>query len=163
MSANFRVSYFDAATFASDTSVAHAFVLSAVALPVFGWSKDSLAEQTVFFWFERSVIDRFRLRHFSVRPAEDALGRSYPDLYVIKAINASWHVGSLDLQNGRYALRQFQALLAPIVDFEEALFGFSRFELFFKSVSPMLKLQLFVIAGIVTQIIIESGIGIAGF
>src|SRR3569832_2874619 len=57
----------------------HALVLAAQAFPVGDWSKDSRAEQAIAFRLEGSVVDRFRLGDFTVRPAPDLLRRCEAD------------------------------------------------------------------------------------
>ena len=91
VTANFGVGDFDTASFAGDAAMAHAFVLAAIAFPVLGWSKNALAKETVFLRLERTVVDRLGLGHFAVRPAEDALRRRNPDLYIVKPINTCRH------------------------------------------------------------------------
>ena len=50
----------DAASVTDDAFISDLFVFAAMALPVFGGAEDLLAEQTVLFRLERSVVDRFR-------------------------------------------------------------------------------------------------------
>ena len=45
--------------------------LAAVALPVLGRPEDALAEQTVAFWLEGSVVDGFRFFYFTAAPTAD--------------------------------------------------------------------------------------------
>jgi hypothetical protein len=49
LAANFGASDFYATTLADDALESDALVLTAVALPVTGWSKDLLVEETIFF------------------------------------------------------------------------------------------------------------------
>ena len=62
------VSHFDAATVANNALVAHALELTAVAFPVLDRSKDLFAEKTILFGLEGTVVDRFRLGDFTIRP-----------------------------------------------------------------------------------------------
>ena len=59
-------------------------VLAAVALPVLGRSKDTLAEQAIAFRLERTVVNGFGLLYLAVRPLADQLGRSQTDLNGVK-------------------------------------------------------------------------------
>ena len=98
---NFAVGDFDAATFASDTAVTYTLVLAAIALPILGWTKDTLAKETVFFRLERPVVDRLRFGNLTVRPTENSLRRSNADLYVVKAVNTRSHLLTDLQQHGR--------------------------------------------------------------
>src|SRR6185437_3877391 len=66
---------FHATLVAHDPLVADALVFAAVALPVLRGTEDALAEEAVLFRLQRAVIDGFRLRHLSVRPGANLLGR----------------------------------------------------------------------------------------
>ena len=77
--------YFDAALFADLALVAcAAFIFSAVALPVLRRSENALAEQSLAFGFEGSVIDGFGLLHLAIGPFSYLLGRRKSDLYGFK-------------------------------------------------------------------------------
>ena len=49
VAAHFGVGHFHAAAFASDAAMTDTFVFTAIAFPVFGWTKDALAEQDHLF------------------------------------------------------------------------------------------------------------------
>ena len=66
---------FYAAAVADDALVADALVLSAVAFPVLRRSEYPLAEQAVALGLQRSVVDGFGLRDFTVGPASDLVRR----------------------------------------------------------------------------------------
>ena len=67
----FRAGDFYTAAVTDDPFEAHAFVLPAGAFPVLGRPEDALAEQTVAFWLEGSVVDGFRFFYFTAAPAAD--------------------------------------------------------------------------------------------
>jgi hypothetical protein len=46
--------------------VADTLVLTAIALPIFGWSKDALAKESVLFGLEGTVVDGLGLGYFAV-------------------------------------------------------------------------------------------------
>ena len=71
---------FYATLFANNTLVADAFVLTAVAFPVFDRSKNLFAEKTVFFWFLCAVVDSFGFFNFAVGPLTDFFRGSNADL-----------------------------------------------------------------------------------
>ena len=77
---------FDAALVADHTFIADAFVLTAVAFPVLGRAKDAFAEKAVPFWFQRSIVNRFRLRDFAVGPGTDLFRGSQADSHRMKVI-----------------------------------------------------------------------------
>ncbi len=64
---------FNAALLADNATMLQALVLTAQALVVLDWAKDLGAEQAVTFWFERTVVDGFRLLNFTERPRTDHL------------------------------------------------------------------------------------------
>jgi hypothetical protein len=66
---------FDATFVTNDTAVTDAFVFATVTFVIFGRSKDALTEQTIFFWFESSVVDGFWLCNFTKRPTSDSVRR----------------------------------------------------------------------------------------
>jgi hypothetical protein len=45
--------------------MAYPLVLTAMAFPVLGWTKDSLTEKPIHFGFERAIVNRFRLCNFT--------------------------------------------------------------------------------------------------
>ena len=77
---------FNAALFADDAAVLHAFVLAAVAFVVLHRAEDLRAEQAVAFGLERTVVDGLRLLDFAVGPLPDLLRGSKPDAHRIKII-----------------------------------------------------------------------------
>ena len=83
------------AAFANDAAVPHPFVLTAMAFPILGRTKDFFAKQPIHFWFERAVVDGFRLgnltHHLAIGqgalpPLHDPLGGSERDLDVIEVV-----------------------------------------------------------------------------
>src|SRR5581483_10067521 len=77
----------DAALIANDALIADALVLAAVALPVLGRTEDALAEQAVLLGLERSIVDRFGLGHFPIRPSSDLLGRRQADANRVEIVD----------------------------------------------------------------------------
>ena len=71
---------FNAALLADHTAVLEALVLAAQAFVVLDRAKDLGAEQTITLGLESTVVDRFRLLHFTERPGTDLLGRGQADL-----------------------------------------------------------------------------------
>src|ERR1044072_3924966 len=63
----------DAALFADNALVLHALILAAQALVVLHRTEDARAEQTVALRFEGAIVDRFRLLHLTMRPAQDLI------------------------------------------------------------------------------------------
>ena len=66
LAAHLRAGDFNAALIADFSLEADFLIFTAVALPVLGWAKDTLAEQAVLFRLERAVIDCFGLFDFTV-------------------------------------------------------------------------------------------------
>ena len=58
--------YFNTTSVADNAFVADFLVLTAVALPVLGRTKDALTKQAVFFRPQCAVVNRLRFGHFSV-------------------------------------------------------------------------------------------------
>ena len=67
---------FHAAFIADDSAMLHAFVLAAQAFPVGYGAEDARAEQAIALGLEGTVVDRFRLSDFAVRPAPDFSGEA---------------------------------------------------------------------------------------
>ena len=65
---------FDAALLADDAFVLHALVLAAQAFVVLHRSEDARAEQPVALRLEGAIVDRLRLLHFAMRPAQNLVG-----------------------------------------------------------------------------------------
>src|SRR5690606_5661594 len=84
--AHLRERDLDSALVADVTAVADALELPAVALPVLDGAEDPLAEETIPLRLERPVVDRLRLRDFTVRPAPDLLGRGDLELDVVEVV-----------------------------------------------------------------------------
>ena len=68
LTAYFSLGHFNAALLTDDATVFQALVLTAQALVIFYRPKDTGAEKAVTFWFERTVVDGFRLFNFTERP-----------------------------------------------------------------------------------------------
>jgi hypothetical protein len=51
---------------ANNPLVAYPFVLTAIALEVLGWTKDSLTEEPVPLWLQGAVVDSFWLGYLTV-------------------------------------------------------------------------------------------------
>src|SRR3989344_3170193 len=79
--------YFDAALVTDNSPVANPFVFPAVAFPIFCRAEYPLAKQSIFFRFERSVVDGFRLYHFAMRPRKHDLRRGKFELQALKIDN----------------------------------------------------------------------------
>ncbi len=62
---HFAASDLNSAAIADDTLVAHALVLTAVALPVFRGTKYLFAKQAFLFRFQCAVVDGLRLLYFA--------------------------------------------------------------------------------------------------
>ena len=77
--------YFNAAAVADNALIADFFVLSAVAFPVLARSEDPLAEQAVFFRFQGSIVNGFRLFYLAMGPLSDFFRRGQADLDGIKS------------------------------------------------------------------------------
>ena len=76
----------NAAAVADDSFVADALVFTTVALPVLHRSEDPLAEESVCFRLQGSVIDRLRLLDFAVGPLQDLFCRSKLNLQRFKIV-----------------------------------------------------------------------------
>ena len=79
LATNLGASDFNAAFVADDALITDALVLAAIALPVLGRTEDALAEQPVLLGLERSIVDRFGLGHFPIRPTTNLLRRRQAD------------------------------------------------------------------------------------
>src|SRR5574344_1234381 len=64
--------------------ITYSLVFSTMALPILYWSKDSLAEQTISFWFICSVVDSLWLKHLSSGTFQYTLRRSKRYCHCIK-------------------------------------------------------------------------------
>ena len=65
LTTNLGTSYFNAALFADNALKAHTLVLTAVALPVTGWSECLFTEQTITLWAQGAVVNGFWLLYFT--------------------------------------------------------------------------------------------------
>ena len=83
---HFSLGNFNAAAVADNALITDFFILSAMALPVLGRSENTLAEKTVPFRLEGSVIYCFGLLDLTVRPFTDFFGRCKSDLYCFEVI-----------------------------------------------------------------------------
>ena len=68
LTTHFGLGHFNAALLTDHTAVFQALVLTAQALVVFYWPKDTGAEKAVTLRFERTVVNGFRLFNFTERP-----------------------------------------------------------------------------------------------
>ena len=68
LTAHFSLGHFNAALLTDHTTVFQALVLTAQALVIFYWPKDTGAEKAVTLRFERTVVNGFRLFNFTERP-----------------------------------------------------------------------------------------------
>ena len=59
------------ATVTDDAFVLDTFVFSTGTFPVPGRTEDTLAEETAFFWFECTVVNRLWVQHFATGPGTD--------------------------------------------------------------------------------------------
>ncbi len=84
--AHFGGGHFDAALVAHGASVTHLLVFAALTFPVFGRSENLFTEEAISFCFQGSVIDCFRLSHFTVRPLKDLFRRSDTDFHGVEFI-----------------------------------------------------------------------------
>ena len=75
--------------------IADLLVLAAVALPVLGRAKDTLAEQAVAFRLERAVVDGFGLFNFAVGPFADQVRGRQTDLDGVKRIDIPYIIKML--------------------------------------------------------------------
>src|SRR3989344_1725656 len=69
LSAHDRARNFHAAFIAYDALIAHAFILSTIALPVLNWPEDALGKKSVFFGTLRAIVNRLGFYDFAVGPA----------------------------------------------------------------------------------------------
>src|ERR1700751_752819 len=79
LTANFGKRDFDAALIADHSAVLHALVFAAETLPIRNWTEDARAEKTVALRLEGTVVDGFRFRHLTVRPAPNLFWRCEAD------------------------------------------------------------------------------------
>ncbi len=87
LTAYFLKRNFNTAFFADNTAILHAFILTAEALIVFDWSKDTRTEQAVALWLEGTVVDGFWLFDFAKRPRQDALRGRERDFDLVERLD----------------------------------------------------------------------------
>ncbi len=80
LTTHFGEGNFNATFFANNATMLEALVLTAKAFVIFDRAKNFGAEQTVTFWFERTVVNGFRLFDFAERPRANTLGGRKADL-----------------------------------------------------------------------------------
>ena len=90
LTANFGLNNFDAAFFADDAAVFHAFIFTAIALIIFDWPENLGTEQTIAFGLERSVVNRFGLFYFTMAPLKDFLRTGQADAHRLKTRWILW-------------------------------------------------------------------------
>ena len=76
LATNAGQSYLHTTAVTNDTLVFDTLVFSAGTLPVTGWSKDALTEETSFFRFKCTVVNCFWVQHFTAGPRSHDLRRS---------------------------------------------------------------------------------------
>ena len=74
----------DTASVADNTLITYLLILTAMALPVLGWSKNAFAEKTVLLRLEGTIVDGLRLFDFTVGPLADTVRRCKSDLDRVK-------------------------------------------------------------------------------
>ena len=79
LATNFLLSHLYTATVAHDAFVADSLILTAVALVVSYRAENALTEETVALWLVGTVVDGFRLEHFTERIVEYRVGRGQTD------------------------------------------------------------------------------------
>ena len=81
----------DAAAVADDSLVLDALVFSAGALPVPCGAEDALAEKAALFWFERAVVDCFRVLHLTLGPGTNDFRGGDGNGYLVKCFRTLVH------------------------------------------------------------------------
>ncbi len=66
LTTNRRLGNFNTTALTNDALVSNTLVLATGTLPVLGRTEDLLAEQAIFFWLERAVVDGLWLLYFTV-------------------------------------------------------------------------------------------------
>ena len=84
--ANLGARYFDTALVADGAFITHLLIFAAFAFPILCRSENFLAEETIGFSLQGSVVNRFRFRYFAVGPFEDLFRRSDADFHGIKFV-----------------------------------------------------------------------------
>ena len=79
LATNFLLSHLYTTTVAHDALVADSLILSAVAFVVSHRAENALAEETIALRLVGTVVDGFRLEHFTERIVEYRVGRGQAD------------------------------------------------------------------------------------
>ena len=87
LAAHFSAGNFYTALIANQTLVTYAFILTAMALPVFNRTKNALAEKSIALRFESSIVNSFGLLDFAERPFTNLFGRGKTYLHSLKIID----------------------------------------------------------------------------
>ena len=66
LTANLGLRHLYTTSVTDDTTVADALVFPTVAIPILYRTEDTLAKQTVSLRFERAIVDRLRIRDFTM-------------------------------------------------------------------------------------------------
>ena len=81
----------------NDPFIADALVLTAVTLVVLHRPEDAFAEQAISFRLIRTVVDRLRLEHFTIRALQDLIRRRQADGDAVEVLRLNmvlllkWH------------------------------------------------------------------------
>jgi hypothetical protein len=68
-----RPGYLNATFITNNPFIAYLFIFATEAFEVFGGTKDSLAEKSVSFWLQGTVVNRLWLGYFAIGPASNLL------------------------------------------------------------------------------------------
>jgi hypothetical protein len=92
LATNDRAGYFDSTFVAHNPLVADTLVLTTVALPILGRSKDLLAEQAFWLVALSTVVYGLWLGDLAVRPATDIIWAGYGEAYAFEVtdIESRW-------------------------------------------------------------------------
>src|ERR1700753_2999479 len=86
LAAYFGAGHFNTTLITNNTFKAHALVLTAITLPVLGWSKDAFAEETIFLGLECTIVNCFRLCYLTIAPTANLLWTGEADTDSVKII-----------------------------------------------------------------------------
>ena len=104
--ANLGQRYFDATFLANNTAVFQTLVFATQTLVIFDRSENLRAKQTIALRLERTIVDRFRLFNFAIRPGTNFVRRGKANgnriellflRYLFKQIKQCFH---LSLRSG---------------------------------------------------------------
>ena len=84
--ANFGTRNFNSATIADNAFITDTLIFTAMALPIARRAEYALAEKPVALWFQRTIIDGFRLLYFAIRPFANLFRRCKTNPHGIKII-----------------------------------------------------------------------------